>query len=81
MALNVGAVGYRLVVYRASPGPLVAWCADQPPPPPPPLRCSLREGVPTEAVSVGVCLSEEGQLDLDSVEVVPSLVQPARRLT
>lgn len=30
---------------------------------------------------MGVCLSEEGQLDLDSVEVVPSLVQPARRLT
>ncbi|PRW58916.1 ribonuclease [Chlorella sorokiniana] len=42
---------------------------------------SLREGVPTEAMSVGACLSEDGELDLDSISVVPSLVQPARRLT
>lgn len=42
---------------------------------------SLRQGIPTAAVSVGMCLSPDGALLADTVEVVPTLVSPARRLT
>jgi exoribonuclease-2 len=42
---------------------------------------SLRAGLPTEAVSVGAALGPDGALLPDSVEVVPSRVAPARRLT
>ncbi|KAL4859933.1 putative ribonuclease [Chlorella vulgaris] len=42
---------------------------------------SLRQGVAGEAVSVGMQLGADGELLLDSVEVVPSRVAPARRLT
>lgn len=45
-------------------------------------RRSLREGIATEAVSVGARLDPEtGALLAGSVEVVPSRVAPARRLT
>ena len=52
-----------------------------PPCAPPPPACSLRQGLPTEAVSVGARLSPGGALLADTVEVVPSRVAPARRLT
>ncbi|EFN57481.1 hypothetical protein CHLNCDRAFT_143004 [Chlorella variabilis] len=42
---------------------------------------SLRQGVPTEAVSVGVEVTAEGAVVPGGVHVVPSLVRPSRRLT
>ncbi|KAL4445906.1 hypothetical protein ABPG77_009105 [Micractinium sp. CCAP 211/92] len=42
---------------------------------------SLRAGIPTAAISVGAQVGPDGALVADSVEVVPTNVAPARRLT
>jgi hypothetical protein len=49
--------------------------------PPAVPACSLRAGAATEAVSVGACVGPDGALLPDSVQVIPSVVRPSRRLT